>query len=157
MPIVSAIQLGKSFGAEKIFAGLNFQIEEHDRIGLVGPNGAGKSTLLNILARREEPDEGTVAVARHTRIGYLTQVADFHPQRTLREEMLTVFEELRAWERELQDLALAMAAPDAQDNEALHQRLLARYDELQMLLEHAGGYTYENRVEQVLDGLGFTR
>jgi ATP-binding cassette subfamily F protein 3 len=157
MPIVSVIQLGKSFGAERIFAGLNFQVDEHDRIGLVGPNGAGKSTLLNILARREEPDEGTIAVARNTRIGYLTQVTDFHPERTLREEMRTVFAELQDWERELQDLAQAMAAPDAHNDEARHQRMLARYDELQMRFEHAGGYTYENRVEQVLDGLGFTR
>ena len=57
MPIVSVIQVGKSFGAERIFAGVSFQINENDRIGLVGPNGAGKSTLLNILAGREEPDE----------------------------------------------------------------------------------------------------
>ena len=28
---------------------------------------------------------------------------------------------------------------------------------LQVNFEHAGGYTYENRVDQVLDGLGFTR
>src|SRR6266700_3802697 len=137
MPIVSVIQLGKSFGAERIFAGLNFQIDAHDRLGLVGPNGAGKSTLLNVLARREEPDEGSVAIARNTRIGYLTQVADFHPQRTLREEMLPVFSEMRAWERELQDLAQAMAAPEAQNDDALHQQLLVRYDELQMRFEHA--------------------
>src|SRR5579859_3105814 len=101
MPIVSIIQLGKSFGAERIFAGINFQIDNHDRIGLVGPNGAGKSTLLNILTGRENPDEGTVAMARHTRIGYLTQVVDFHPHNTLREEMLTVFTDLRAWEQEM--------------------------------------------------------
>ena len=39
----------------------------------------------------------------------------------------------------------------------LHERLLNRYDELQTNLEHMGGYTYENRIDQVLDGLGFTR
>src|SRR6266702_2178525 len=137
MPIVSVIQVSKSYGAERIFDSVSFQINENDRIGLVGPNGAGKSTLLNILARREEPDEGSVAIARNRRIGYLTQVADCHPQRTLREAMLTVFSELRAWERELQDLAQAMAAPDAQNDDVLHQQLLVRYDELQMRFEHA--------------------
>src|SRR3989442_1596392 len=106
MPIVSVTQLGKSFGAELVFAGVSFQIDEHDRIGLVGPNGAGKTTLLNILAGREEPDEGMVAVARNTRIGYLPQVVDFQPQNTLREEMLTVFAEVRGWEHELNELAL---------------------------------------------------
>ena len=99
MPIVSVMQVGKSFGAERIFAGVSFQINEQDRIGLIGPNGAGKSTLLDILAGREEPDEGTIAVARNTRIGYLTQITDFQPENSLREEMLTVFSQVHEWEQ----------------------------------------------------------
>src|SRR6266568_4559765 len=157
MPIVSVIQVGKSFGAERIFAGVNFQINEQDRIGLIGQNGAGKSTLLDMLAGREEPDEGTIAVARNTRIGYLTQITDFQPENSLREEMLTAFAEVREWEYELHELGLAMAAHAAQADPALHEELLERYAELQARFDHAGGYIYENRVDQVLDGLGFTR
>jgi ATP-binding cassette, subfamily F, member 3 len=156
MPIVSVSQLGKSFGADRIFSGVKFQIEAGDRIGLVGPNGAGKSTLLNILASREEPDEGVVSIARNVRIGYLTQVTDFQPHHTLREEMLSVFAKVRQWEQELHELAHQMALPEVQSDETLHNNLLTRYAELQELYEHAEGYTYENRVEQVLDGLGFT-
>src|SRR6266516_763363 len=154
MPIVSIIRVGKSFGAERIFRDVSLQVNEDDRIGLVGPNGAGKSTLLNILAGREEPDEGSVAVARNTRIGYLLQVTDFQAENTLREEMLTVFAEVRAWEHELNELGMALAAAS---DPTLHEQLLQRYAELQTRLEHAGGYTYEHRVDQVLDGLGFTR
>ncbi|MFL5629450.1 MAG: ABC-F family ATP-binding cassette domain-containing protein [Ktedonobacteraceae bacterium] len=157
MPIVSVIQVTKSFGAERIFAGVSFQINENDRIGLVGPNGAGKSTLLNILAQREEPDEGNIAIARNTRVGYLAQTTDFQPEHTLREEMLTVFTEIRAWERELNELAHQLAIPAPQIEMAQHEQLLQRYADLQQQFEHAGGYTYENRVDQVLDGLGFTR
>ncbi len=157
MPIVSVIQVGKSFGAERVFAGVSLQIDEQDRIGLVGPNGAGKTTLLNLLAGREEPDEGTIARNRNLRIGYLTQHTDFHPHNTLREEMLTVFAEVQAWERALGELALQLEATSTGDNNAAHEELLRRYDELQTRFEHAGGYTYEHRVSQVLDGLGFTR
>ena len=157
MPIVSVIQVGKSFGVERVFAGVSFQIDERDRIGLVGPNGAGKSTLLNLLAGREEPDEGTIARNRSLRIGYLTQHTDFHPHNTLREEMLTVFAEVQAWERAINELALQLEATSTGDNNAAHEELLRRYDELQTRFEHAGGYTYEHRVSQVLDGLGFTR
>ena len=35
--------------------------------------------------------------------------------------------------------------------------LLTRYAELQHQFEHGDGYTYEHKVDQVLDGLGFTR
>ncbi|WP_126594163.1 ABC-F family ATP-binding cassette domain-containing protein [Dictyobacter aurantiacus] len=155
MPVISVVNLGKSFGAERIFSGLNFQIDPQDRIGLVGPNGAGKSTLLNILAGREEPDEGSIAIARNTRIGYLTQVTDFRPDNSLREEMISVFAELRQWEQELGELAIEMSSTQPETDQ--HQSLLQRYDQLQARYEHAGGYTYENRVDQVLDGLEFTR
>ena len=157
MPIVSVIQVGKSFGAERIFEDVSFQINEDDRIGLVCPNGAGKSTLLNILAGREEPDEGTIAIARNTRIGYLAQVMEFQPENTLRDEMLTVFAEVRQWEQSINELAIALSKPEAQHDSSFHEELLQRYATLQVNFEHAGGYTYENRVDQVLDGLGFTR
>lgn len=157
MPIVSVIQVGKSFGAERIFEDVSFQIDEYDRIGLVGPNGAGKTTLLNLLAGREEADEGAITLARNLRIGYLTQIIDFHPENTLREEMLTVFDTLRAWERELGELARQIEAAATESNAALREQHLQRYADLQARFEHAGGYTYEYKIEQVLDGLGFTR
>src|SRR5579859_773396 len=157
MPIVSVIQVGKSFGAERIFEDVSFQIDEHDRIGLVGPNGAGKTTLLNLMARREEADEGAITLARNLRIGYLTQIIDFHPENTLREEMLTVFDTVRAWERELGELARQIETAAMELNAVLREQLLQRYADLQARFEHAGGYTYENKVDQVLDGLEFTR
>lgn len=157
MPILSVSHLGKSFGAERIFADVSFKIDEHDRIGLVGPNGAGKSTLLDILAGLQEAEEGTRSLTRDARIGYLTQYTDFRPAHTLREEMLTVFEHVRAWEHDLSALAQKLATPEARTGQAVREQLLARYADLQAQIEHAGGYTYENKVDQVLDGLGFTR
>ena len=157
MPIVSVIQVGKSFGAERIFEGVSFQIEEHDRIGLIGPNGAGKTTLINMLAGREEADEGNIALARTIRIGYLKQINDFHPENTLHEEMLTVFDQVRAWERELGELTRQIEAAATRADTAAREQILQRYADLQLRFEHAGGYTYENKVEQVLDGLEFTR
>jgi ATP-binding cassette subfamily F protein 3 len=156
MPIVTVNNLGKFYGAELIFRGVGFTIGEQDRVGLVGPNGAGNTTLLNILNGREQADEGTIAFAHHVRLGYLAQIADFQPHSTLREEMLTVFDDVRTWERELNDLGLALADSALQAEDEQREQLLHRYADLQARLEHAGGYTYEHRIDQVLDGLGFT-
>ena len=157
MSLAIIADVAKNFGGEQIFSGVGFRIEHGDRIGLVGPNGAGKSTLLNILAGRLTPDAGQVALARNTRIGYLTQMPDFLPGNTLHEEMRTVFDDIHAVEAEMAEVAAAMSAPDALDDPDAYQELLDTYAALQERFEHADGYTIENRIQQVLDGLGFTR
>src|SRR5579883_3132933 len=112
MSIAVITDLTKSYGAELIFSGVSFGIEARDRLGLVGPNGAGKTTLLNLLAGRLQPDAGSVVYAHGTTVGYLPQIADFTPTRTLHDEMLAALEHVRAWERELADLAERMGDPD---------------------------------------------
>ncbi|HLX40234.1 MAG TPA: ABC-F family ATP-binding cassette domain-containing protein, partial [Ktedonobacteraceae bacterium] len=86
-----------------------------------------------------------------------TQLVDFTAENTLREEMLTVFSTVHSLEQELNELAFALASIDEDTDTSLHEDLLLRYAELQGSFEHASGYTYEHKVDQVLDGLGFTR
>ncbi len=75
MPVlVSANDIKKGFGARVLFSGLNFVVEDGERIGLIGPNGAGKSTLLKILAGLEDADGGSFTRARSATVGYLPQV-----------------------------------------------------------------------------------
>jgi ATP-binding cassette, subfamily F, member 3 len=157
MSIAIITNLTKSFGAELILQGVSFRVDARDRIGLVGPNGAGKSTLLNLLARRLEPDSGEIAYAQGTIVGYLPQVAEFKPHHTLYEEMLASLEHIHAWEREMTELAARMSDPEVLVEADAYSAILDRYADLQARFEHAGGYTLEQRVQQVLDGLGFTR
>ncbi len=157
MSIAVITELTKSYGAELILQGVSFRVDARDRIGLVGPNGAGKSTLLNMLARRLDPDGGEIAYAQGTLVGYLPQVAEFVPHHTLYEEMLASLEHIHAWEREMTKLAAHMSDTDVLADADGYNAILERYSELQGRFEHAGGYTLEQRVQQVLDGLGFTR
>ena len=157
MSFATITHLTKFFGAELIFRDVSFRVEAHDRIGLVGPNGAGKSTLLKLLVGELQPDEGSIAYERGVTTGYLPQIADFHPARTLYEELLTVFDQVHAWEHELETLAARMSDPALIEQADEYNDVLERYADLQARFEHARGYTIEPRVRQVLDGLGFTR
>ena len=58
VPLLSARGLVKSFGGRRILDGLDLELADGARIGVLGPNGGGKSTLLRILAGLEHPDAG---------------------------------------------------------------------------------------------------
>jgi ATP-binding cassette subfamily F protein 3 len=149
MSLLTGSNLGKSFGPDDIFSGISVEIPHKARIALVGPNGAGKTTLLNILIGSEPPSEGTVAIAKGTRIGFLPQRPELAGDHSLHEELLSAFADLRKMEARLRDLEAALADP------AQHDTALEQYGKLQERFEEAGGYTYESRIRMVLQGLGF--
>jgi ATP-binding cassette subfamily F protein 3 len=151
MSVITGHNLAKSYGAQDVFAGISFQVAHGDKVALVGPNGEGKTTLLRIMAGLETPSEGTVQRMKGLRVGYLPQTGGLGSQRTLWNEMLSVFEELLAQQEELRRLEEAMAHP------VHREEAMARYDALLTDFELAGGYEYELRIQRVLSGLGFPR
>jgi len=81
-------QLTASFGARPLFQGINFTVDEKERIGLIGPNGAGKSTLLRILAETASADDGTIARRRGLRVALLEQTPRFAAGLTVQDALL---------------------------------------------------------------------
>ena len=151
MSILTTSKLGKAFGADDIFADISVEIPHGAKIALVGPNGAGKTTLLKLLIRAEEPSAGTVQIMKGLTIGYLPQRPEIVNDRTVWDEMLTAFADVRRREAELGDLAAQMGDPARPDADAI----MEKYGRLQHEFEEAGGYDYETKVRQVLQGLGF--
>lgn len=149
MSIVVAESLAKYYGAQDVFAGISFQIGHGDKIALVGVNGVGKTTLLRIIAGLDSPTAGRVSLAKGLRIGYMSQRADLSNGHTLYEEMLEVFTDLRAQQAQLHLLEAEMADPER------GPQAMERYGELLQRFELAGGYTYEQEIRRVLQGLGF--
>ena len=81
--------VGKSFGGNALFSGLDLLVEKGDRIGLVGPNGSGKTTLLRIILGDETPSAGTVSLGYAVEIGYFGQeLSDLDPSNSVLEEVL---------------------------------------------------------------------
>lgn len=77
---------GKSKEEFWALKGINFEVQQGDRVGIVGKNGAGKSTLLKILSRITEPTAGTIRLSG--RVASLLEVGTgFHPELTGRENV----------------------------------------------------------------------
>jgi len=154
MSILTASNLAKSYGPQDIFERVSLEIPHGAKIALVGPNGSGKTTLLRLIAGLEQPTAGVIHHAKGLRIAYLPQQADFFPGSdtgTLWEAMLEVFAGLQAQAVELRRLEAALADPASQEE------VLQQYGLALEAFELAGGYTFEQKIEQVLSGLAFDR
>jgi ATP-binding cassette subfamily F protein 3 len=147
--------IGKAFRGEWLFRSLDFQINERDRMGLVGDNGTGKSTLMKMIAGLMPADEGEVIGARGLTFGYLPQDGLFVRERTLLEEVLSVFESLRILEKEIQQLEFELA--DMQHSGSEYEKKLERYSLITHKFRLEEGYSIEARAGSVLLGLGFSR
>ncbi|GAB4108355.1 MAG: ABC-F family ATP-binding cassette domain-containing protein [Phycisphaeraceae bacterium] len=133
---------------------MNLTLEAGQHVGMVGRNGCGKSTLLKLMAGLGgfKPDSGQVQIARGASVGYLAQDHDLVPDHTLRQEAGSALAELDALHRQIDEVSHAMAKATGDDLE----RLMRRYEQLEVKLHAAGGYATDHLVDQVLHGLGLT-
>ena len=110
--MLSLQNAGKRFGPRVLFLEANWLIRNNEKTALVGANGTGKSTLMKVLAGLESLDYGTLQQTRGMSVGYLPQEGLQLAGRTIFEECLTVFDELRAMEGEIERMAGQLAELD---------------------------------------------
>ncbi|PQP82893.1 multidrug ABC transporter ATP-binding protein [Paenibacillus sp. PCH8] len=145
----------KRFGVDPILDGVNLQILERERIGLVGVNGAGKSTLLKIVAGEMSHDGGQIFKAKETTLGYLAQNSGLQSDRSIWEEMMNVFAHLTQAEADLRQMERDIADPVLIEDEKKYADLLERYAKRSDWFKDHGGYEMETRIRMVLHGMGF--
>ena len=151
--MLSLQNAGKRFGPRVLFLEANWLIRSREKTALVGANGTGKSTIMKVLAGLESLDYGSVQQTRGMSIGYLPQEGLALAGRTVFEECLTVFDELRDMEREIERLAGQLAALDHAGPE--YEAAAERYSMLQERFHALDGYALDAQVGGVLTGLGF--
>ncbi|NGM84822.1 ABC-F family ATP-binding cassette domain-containing protein [Paenibacillus sp. 7124] len=153
--LLQASGITKLYGIQPVLEGINLQVNEKERVGLVGVNGAGKSTLLKILAGELSYDSGQIYKSKETTVGYLAQNSGLQSDRTIQEEILAVFSPLIEAEAELRQLEEQIADPAAAENEKRYEELLERYSTRSDWFKDHGGYEMNTRIRSVLHGMGF--
>lgn len=131
--------LSKSFGDKVLFSDVTFGIYEGDKIGLIAKNGAGKTTLLRIVAGAEAYDSGEVTYRNGLRVAYLAQLPELDGQLPVADACMSLGGEAVEAVREYE---AATASGDS-----------ARLERAMQRMDASGGWTYEDRMRQVLTQL----
>ena len=134
--------LTKSFGDLVLFEDITFGIAQGQKVGLIAKNGTGKTTLLNIIAGKEDYDNGAVVFRNGLRVGYLEQTPVYP-------EGLTVLQACFYSPNETVRLIAEYEEAMASDDHSNLQDILMRMDNLK-------AWDYEQRAKQILSQLKIT-
>ena len=152
--MLTVTQLGVHFGDRTLFEGLNLFIGKRERIGLVGRNGAGKSTLMYILAGINAPSEGTVSYPNDYRIGYLPQEMDHNESATVFEEAASAFAEIKQLEKRIEEITDEISSRLDYESDS-YANLIDELTEANQRLDIIGAGNLEEKIQRILQGLGF--
>lgn len=142
------------YGNRILLNHITLVIGDKDKVGLVGRNGAGKSTLLKLITKNLTPDEGIISIPSGQTIGYLHQEMDIPKGKTVMEETLGAFEEVRKIEIRLEELNKEMSERTDYESDG-YQKVIEDFSTYNDRFLILGGDRMEADAEMVLKGLGF--
>ena len=145
MPLIRLNQIEFSIGTQMLLDNVSLTLEKGDRLGLLGRNGAGKSTLLRILSGELLPEDGERWVDPNIQVTRLEQALPDNLDLTTYEYVATGLADVGALLSRFHSLAADGSA------EALKE-----LSTIQDQLEHADGWSLDQRIARILDQLDLT-
>ncbi len=154
--MITVNDISVQFGGSTLFSGVNFSINENDKIALMGKNGAGKSTLLKIIAGENKPSSGNVSAPKDTVIAYLPQHLLTTDDCTVMQETSKAFASVFDMKQKIDQINEELTVRTDYESDA-YMKLIETVSELSEKYYAIEELNYEAEVEKVLKGLGFTR
>jgi len=122
---IKNVTFGYSKLAPPLLKNFSLTIEPGERVALVGSSGCGKSTIAKLLCGLYEPWEGEILYDGEP----IKQIPEkvFHGSLSMVDQEITVFEDsiennIKLWDKSIQDYEMILAARDAQIHEDVMQR-----------------------------------
>ena len=144
MALIDLIDVSKKFGANEILNGVNFSINENEKIAIIGKNGSGKSTLMKIISGEVVADSGRRIVQSLISVEMLAQNPNFNATFSVRDalnnELKEIFDAISEYEKSGVLLA----------NEPENKEILKEQERLLKFIEAKDGWNIEHKIERIL-------
>ena len=144
MALIDLIDVSKKFGANEILNGVNFSINENEKIAIIGKNGSGKSTLMKIISGEVTVDSGRRIVQNLISVEMLAQNPNFNATFSVREalnnELKEIFDAISEYEK-----SGVLLANDPENKEILKEQ-----ERLLKFIEAKDGWNIEHKIERIL-------
>ena len=145
---------GVSINEKTILEEINLEIKEKSHIAVIGRNGAGKTTLLKAIINNDLFETGVgeekfnIFRSGKFEIGYLSQFNNINEDKTLLEEILSVYKNIIDLEKNIERIEEKLA-------NGASEKEIENYEELLEKYKLIGGYEYKKEYSTALTNFGF--
>lgn len=142
------------YDGNTVLSEINFSVSDKEKIALVGRNGSGKTSILKCISGEVPLVSGTgdekfsFSISGAPKIGYLQQVS-LNDELTLRQEILSAYNDVVGLENKLQILLDKMSENPSDENIGAYSRAMERF-------ENIGGYLYKKEYLTAVSKFGFS-
>jgi ATP-binding cassette ChvD family protein len=136
--------------SREILRGIWLSFYPGAKIGVLGGNGAGKSTLLRIMAGVDTDFQGEAWPHQGTKIGYLSQVPELDPTKTVKENVEDAVAEQRALLKQFEDISMQFAEPMTDEQ---MEKLLEKQGRVQEQIDAHNLWELDRKIEIAMDAL----
>ena len=142
------------YDGNTVLSEINFSVSDKEKIALVGRNGSGKTSILKCISGEVPLVSGTgdekfsFSISGAPKIGYLQQVS-LNDELTLRQEILSAYNDVVGLENKLQILLDKMSENPSDENVGAYSRAMERF-------ENIGGYLYKKEYLTAVSNFGFS-
>lgn len=142
------------YDGNTVLSEINFSVSDKEKIALVGRNGSGKTSILKCISGEVPLVSGTgdekfsFSISGAPKIGYLQQVS-LNDELTLRQEILSAYNDVVGLENKLQILLDKMSENPSDENVGAYSRAIERF-------ENIGGYLYKKEYLTAVSKFGFS-
>ena len=144
MNYLSVENISKSFGERVLFEGLNFGLNQGDKVALIANNGTGKTSMLKIISGKDTSETGKITLRKGIRIGYLEQEPIFNDNHTINELLHNSNTEIVKIIKEY-ELSLQMQTDNFNDSTA------DRFEQASLEMDKSNAWNFENELKQILE------
>ncbi len=144
MALISLFGISKNYDVKQLLKGVDFQLNEGERVAIIGQNGCGKSTLMKIVMGEVEADEGKRIADKSVVIDSLSQNPIFENGLNVRDAIENELGELKSAKERYEELSKLI------ESDFENKTLLEEHAKLTNYLDHHNAWSLDDKIERVL-------
>jgi ATP-binding cassette subfamily F protein uup len=142
--LVALYNIDKNYDVKQLLKGVDFTLNEGERVAIIGQNGCGKSTLIKIISGEVQADEGRRIIDKRVVIDSLDQQPSFEVGLNVRDAIENELTELKEAKERYEELS-GLIASDFENRELLNE-----HSKVSNYLDHHNAWSLDDKIERVL-------